>query len=247
MECCNAKRDGKCLRYRNGWESKGLNSEDLRRAFEKRVQMVIDDVGSYPFEPNGLQIVQDDARSYLKKIRSKSYDLVITSPPYLNSFDYSDVYRPELFIGGFVKSNDELREIRHKTIRSHVQVKWTPSSIISSPLIPPILEKMNEGKLWNPRLPAMVQSYFADMADILRETFRVVRKNGQAWLVVSTSAYGGVEIPVDLILADIATREGWKLRGVYVLRQLRAAGQQWAHIKPGGRSPLRESLIILDH
>ena len=45
------------------------------------------------------------------------------SPPYLNSFDYSDVYRPELFAAGFVSANSKLRKIRKKTLCSHVQVK----------------------------------------------------------------------------------------------------------------------------
>ena len=28
---------------------------------------------------------------------TKQFKLCVTSPPYLNSFDYTDVYRPELF------------------------------------------------------------------------------------------------------------------------------------------------------
>ena len=84
------------------------------------------------------------------------------------------------------------------------------------------------------------------MGTVFKEGARVVRPGGRAWVVVSTSAYGGVEIPVDLILADCATRNGWVLRAVYVIRQLRAAGQHWAHLAPGSKPPLRESLVILE-
>jgi hypothetical protein len=35
-----------------------------------------------------------------------------------------------------------------------------------------------------------------------------------------------VEIPVDLILAELACKVGFRLKGVFVLRSLRAAGQQ---------------------
>ena len=80
---------------------------------------------------------------------------------------------------------------------------------------------------------------------ILREAARIVRRHGHAWIVVSTSAYGGIEVPVDLILADIAGAYGWKLDGIHVLRYLRAAGQHWAYLQPGSSHPLRESLIIL--
>lgn len=33
MDNCNAKRDGKCLRYKTDWRKRGLNSEDLRQSF----------------------------------------------------------------------------------------------------------------------------------------------------------------------------------------------------------------------
>lgn len=246
MKCCNAKRDGKCLRYRKDWRTKGFNSADLREAFESRAEAVFEDISEYPFDARGLSVIQGDARDCLEILNTESYDLIITSPPYLNSFDYSDVYRPELFAGGFVKTNAELRQIRLRTIRSHVQVAWEPSQTVSSPLIPPLVSRIAQKRLWDKRLPDMVQSYFADMADVLRKTARLVRPKGRAWVVVSTSAYGGVEIPVDLILADVATRNGWGLVGVNVLRQLRASGQHWSHLKTGAKFPLRESLIILE-
>src|SRR5262249_6569124 len=155
-----------------------------------------------------------DARDKLKQLPSGKYDLLVTSPPYLNSFDYSDVYRPELFAGRFVRNNAELRRIRLKTVRSHIQVAWVPSTTISSPLISPILSRLAERELWNQKIPEMVQSYFSDMSVVLREAARVVKPRGRAWIVVSTSAYGGIEIPVDLILADIASRNGWRLISV---------------------------------
>jgi DNA modification methylase len=245
MDCCNARRDGKCLRYRKGWTTLGFNSESLRRIFSLRATMVFNDVTNHPFREKDLTILQGDAREQLTNLEAKQYDLVVTSPPYLNSFDYSDVYRPELFVGGFVKNNEELRQIRLKTIRSHVQVSWQPATNTSSPMLTPILKELSDKRLWDRRLPDMVQSYFEDMSDILRELARVVRPAGQAWIVVSTSAYGGVEIPVDLLLADVGTQNGWCLKGVYVLRQLRASGQHYARGIKNSRPHLRESLIIL--
>jgi hypothetical protein len=98
--------------------------------------------------------------------------------------------------------------------------------------------------LWNQKIPAMVQAYFHDMNRILREAARVLKRAAKAWIVVSTSAYKGVQIPVDLILADLASTHGFKLEGIYVLRALRAAGQQQCRFDHNGL-PLRESLLIL--
>lgn len=73
---------------------------------------------------------------------------------------------------------------------------------------------------------------------------RVLKPEAEAWIVVSTSAYAGIQIPVDLILADLGAMTGFELKGVYVLRSLRAAGQQQRKFGTAGL-PLRESLIIL--
>jgi DNA modification methylase len=247
MECCNATKDGKCLRYSKDWQTKGLNSNDLREAFRTKASTIIDDLVEHEFKGSGLKLLEGDSRTRLKRLKENSYDLVVTSPPYLNSFDYSDVYRPEMFVGGFTNSNDELRCIRLQTLRSHVQVNWDPASEISSSMLPPILSQLKEreDKLWDKRLVSMVQAYFSDMANILKECGRVVRPNGQAWIVVSTSAYAGIEIPVDLILADIGCRNGWSLRGVNVLRNIRSSSQHWGNLETGSRPSLRESLIIL--
>ena len=49
--------------------------------------------------------------------------------------------------------------------------------------------------------------------------------DASVWLVVSTSAYASVEVPVDLILAELSQKCGWFLREVGVLRYLRSSSQ----------------------
>jgi hypothetical protein len=92
----------------------------------------------------------------------------------------------------------------------------------------------------------MVASYFVDMAVVLSQLYRLVRRGGKAWIIISTSAYAGIEIPVDLILADIAQRAGWQLDAVDTLRNLRGSGHYYLnHLPPGASLPLRESLLRL--
>jgi hypothetical protein len=246
LECSNAKRDGKCLRYKKEWADTQFASDDLRGRFREKASHVIEDLSGGEFDHSQIRVVKGDCRVALSKMAADSYDLWITSPPYLNSFDYSDVYRPELFAAGFVRTNSELRRVRAKTLCSHVQIKRDYTEGICSSLLKPILEEMSGRALWNPHLLGMIRTYFADLAIVCRRMHPILRRGGKAWIVVSTSAYAGVEIPVDLILADVASREGWKLCGIYVLRQLRAAGQHWNRLEKGSRPPLRESLLVLE-
>jgi DNA modification methylase len=207
---------------------------------------VIEDLCRETFDHTQLRVITGDCRASLPKLAPESYDLWVTSPPYLNSFDYSDVYRPELFAAGFVDTNSELRNIRRKTLCSHVQVKREYTDEICSSLLKPALDEMAGRKLWSPHLPGMIRTYFADLSLVCEQVHPLLRRGGKAWIVVSTSAYAGVEIPVDLILADVASKAGWNLCGIYVLRQLRAAGQHWNRLERGSRPPLRESLLVLE-
>lgn len=244
MQCCNAKKDGKCLRYLKDWKNLNYNADSLRTCFKGNVLLMITDLEANPLTEKERIIKQGDTRALLKQTENKSANLVIFSPPYLNSFDYSDIYRPELFLGRFVSDNDDLMKIRKQTLRSHVQCKWDTMEKSDSVWVKDLVDKLEErkGKLWNNSIPQMVSSYFYDMGIVLKESYRIANKGAQLWFVVSTSAYGGIEIPVDLILADIANKQGWELASINALRKLRTSSQCIDDNMQ--RVKLRESLII---
>lgn len=251
MDAANAERDGKCLRFKPGWEELQLGRSDFKYALELRRNQMLEDCEALPLEvaPKSA-IAHGDSRQL---VAPTEFDLCVTSPPYLNSFDYTDVYRPELFLSGSIRSMDRLRTLRKSTLRSHVQTKWdSPRSADFGQHYTDVISKLEKNKsvLWNPRIPEMVQAYFEDMASVFLNLRSKARRNATVWLVVSTSAYAGIEVPVDLILADVAANNGWFLREVTVLRNLRrVSGQQWHRLNEssGGAGPyLRESLIVLD-
>ena len=254
MDVCNATKDGKCLRYRKDWKDRSFGVTDLVDSFEKRIQEVIDDIEINPVNKDIESSIKlgDSRKLSSRKINNQKFRLCVMSPPYLNSFDYTDVYRPELFLGRFVLNNEQLQILRHNTLRSHVQVKWAEphEEYFGRHFFESFQElKEKQGNLWNNRIPSMVQAYFEDMKKILVNLKSMGKKDSSVWIVVSTSAYAGVELPVDLIIADIATQVGWFLRDIKVIRYLkRVSGQQWDELskKKEQRPYLRESIIILD-
>jgi len=244
MQCCNAKKDGKCLRYIKNWRELSYSGEHLRETFRINALRMIFDLEKNPLLVGTRNIQNGDTRKLLENTSQNIADLIVFSPPYLNTFDYSDIYRPELFLGKFVKNNEELMKIRKQTLRSHVQCKWDRKDDSSLLWVKDIVQKLEDKRadLWNANIPQMVSSYFYDMEHVLKETYRIAKSNSQLWFVVGTSAYLGVEIPVDLILANIATACGWKLDSVNALRKLRTSSQCVGEKEQKVR--LRESLII---
>ena len=250
MDCCNATRDGKCLRFRKGWAQRQATAVQMREKFELRIRQMSTDLEQRPLCNLSARVIEGDARKEIPAHPDK-FRICVTSPPYLNSFDYSDVYRPELFLGDFVSSTYQLRTIRLKTIRSHVQASWQKPlkeefGILYKQCISD-LKKVNH-TLWDRRLLLMVQAYFEDMERVLRALRLRALENASLWLVVSTSAYGGVEVPVDLILAELGQRTGWSLREIEVLRHLRSSSQHSENSDEKERRAvrLRESLIVFD-
>jgi hypothetical protein len=93
----------------------------------------------------------------------------------------------------------------------------------------------------------MVQAYFEDMRNVLHGLRKHATDEAQLWIVVSTSAYAGVEIPVDLIIADIAVKVGWTLREIGVIRNLRSSVQHFKSVEGDYKNllQLRESAVVL--
>ena len=254
MDVCNAVRDGKCLRYRKNWQQIKYKEIDFIDAFYTRVSHVKQDLDSYPLRKSNNYVLNIDSRKLtISALKGKPFKLCVTSPPYLNSFDYTDIYRPELFLGKYVKSQAKLRELRLNTLRSHVQVKWNaPNNDYLSLLLKQSVSDIQEQneKLWNSRIPMMIQAYFEDMGQILGALKSFAARDAQLWIVVANSAYVGIEVPVDLIISDIGSKCGWSLKEIKVVSYLRRTpGQQCNDLsKKNNKGPhLRESLIIFEN
>ena len=244
MANANARRDGKCFKYKKGWETNGYDKESFLETLSSKLKVCSEDVKTTHVESSPLVVCQD-SRSFLRDSDIKDYSLCITSPPYLNTFDYTDIYRPELFLGGFIPSNEALYQLRLNTVRSHVQALWpTPIEKDFGVDYAKVMEHLlnHQDLLMSKRIPIMVQAYFEDMKDILESLSRKMRNNGQVWIVVSTSAYAGIEIPVDAIIGHIGTSVGFQLKDIEKLRDIRKRKTK----NSGNIDFLRESLVKME-
>lgn len=243
MENCNAIRDGKCLRYRPTWKSNNFDKLSFQKSLKSILKKVKEDIDVTPNIRN-VKTVNGDCRKILTtdNVVSK-FKLCITSPPYLNTFDYTDIYRPELFLGKFINTSRELYNLRLQTVRSHIQAKWEAPKLndfglLYSQTIRHILD--NKQSLMHKNIPLMVQAYFEDMYNILKLLWQKADTDAQLWLIVSNSAYAGLEVPVDLIIGDLGAKAGWYLKEIGVLRYIKKRKTKHSP----NITQLRESVII---
>ncbi|NVM54623.1 MAG: hypothetical protein HWN66_13040 [Candidatus Helarchaeota archaeon] len=174
---------------------------------------------------------------------TESFDAVITSPPYLNRHDYTRVYILELAVG-FLKSENEIKELRYKTLRSHVEARrnFTKDQNYGEPIsLKNIIEKLKRKELPNKQVIPMIEGYFEDMYLVLKEVVRIIKQGSFAALVIGDVRYGGILIPVSEILVEIGNSLGLTHQETLVARFRGNSPQQ---MREFGRMPAKESIII---
>lgn len=242
VEISNVTVNGKGRRYRGSWRKRSISGDDVFSAFEEACLAGLVDIEgfrrrSYP----EYMVLRGDARKLVGQC--SSVDFILTSPPYPNSFDYTDIYNLELWVLGYLKSRADNRVLRESTIRSHVQIAHHEEELAAS--LPPTLRSTYRrlvrcrSRLWNRHLPEMVCHYFEDIGKVLAGCRAILRDGGYLVMAVGNSRYGGVLIDVPKILSDIVGDLGFQLIKKEPVRSMRSSAQQ------GGRQVLKESLVWL--
>lgn len=247
LEVSNVYRNGKCLSYKENWSEIKTTRRTVHKKFLNKLTKVfysdIEKLEKMNFEACNLPYcIYGDVRNSISQIPNKSIDLVITSPPYLNSRDYTDIYIAELWILDLVKSYDEIKQLRHNTFISHVQVKHGEIESLEIPELKRAIRRINANKsdFWNIDLPVMIKGYFRDMDTLFSHLKLKMKRKKKVYFNVANSAYYGIEIKVDEIVCEIAETHGFTIDEIREARQLKTSSQQKDTIKS-----LRESVIVM--
>lgn len=250
LDVSNLYRNGKCLSYKKGWKERTLTETEVFAKFDQKVrnELIVDIQKSLCQSPinNKQKLFNMDSRIGIdEKIADNSIDLVITSPPYLNSRDYTDTYMLELKTLGFTQNNDEIRHLREQTLRSHVQIKWKDKACVDNRYLRSTLEELETAsrktKIWNNSIIDMIRLYFVDIQKIFKIIYKKLKKGGKIYFNVSNSAYFNVLVNTLEICASIAEGEGYTVKEIRKARNLKTSPQQKDIIKS-----LLEGVIILE-
>ncbi|MEW6571457.1 MAG: DNA methyltransferase [Nitrospirota bacterium] len=188
-----------------------------------------------------VEIFQGDAR---ERALSRKYwgkiGAVITSPPYLNRYDYSRTYALELCTL-YIKDFGDMRDIRHSLLRSHIESKIHEGKELNLPVIDEILDSLNGKELNNNRIPIMIKAYFEDMNLVLKRLYTYIKPGGIVSLVVANARFEGEMVPTDLILSELAELNGFQTEKIWITRYKGNSSQQMARY---GKIPVRETIVF---
>ncbi len=211
-----------------------------------------------------LKMLQGSSLDILPKLENNSFDFIMTSPPYCNRYDYTRTYALELVFLGY--DADAVKSLRQTMLSCTVENRekynflkaiyknlnrlsdfQTVAAVYNScgamQEINTILEQLNSKKLLNnSNIPRMVKNYFFEMAFIIFEMHKILKKNGFVVMVNDNVRYGGEEIPVDLILSDFAESFGMTVKKIWTLPV--GKGNSSQQMGNHGRSELRKCVYV---
>jgi hypothetical protein len=235
----NVVISGKGRRYRNGWEEREVSARNVDRAFREKVEEAIEDISRYGRRAESeYSLLRGDSRQLVRDVDEAQFSLF--SPPYPNSFDYTDIYNVELWLLGYLTSWADNRTLREATLRSHVQIKRSfecelPPSQLLTKTVKALRKKADH--LWDCNIPDMVQAYFADMTSIISGLSDTMSKKADIMMVIGDSRYAGVYVDVAAICAEMAPALGFRVKSARPIRAMRSSAQQ------GGKEVLSETLL----
>lgn len=166
------------------------------------------------------------------------------SPPYCNCFDYFEIHKVDLWLGDFVQDKEDFRKLRNTGFRSNTNSLNHKPIIYKNENLENLISLFDTDKLWNNRIPSVVRGYFDDTNTLLTKLYQQTTKGGYVGIVVGNSAYSGVIIPSDSLIADIAKEIGFKVKNVFVTRHLTTSSQQKQELVYL-KNYLRESIVLL--
>lgn len=249
LDVSNLYRNGKCLSYKKNWKEITFLEIDVFKKFDdkinKEIKVDIQNIKKSTQNNKDLLFNEDSRIGIEKRILDNSIDLVITSPPYLNSRDYTDTYMLELKTLGLTKTLKDIKKLRENTLRSHVQIKWQDSESINNKTLENtfdlLAKSIKKEQLWNSSILDMIRLYFVDIQKIFHILYKKMKQKGRIYFNVSNSAYFNILINTIDICGEIATNEGFKVIEIREARKLKTSPQQRDKIKS-----LLEGVIVIE-
>ena len=179
-----------------------------------------------PLHCNSTILESNNARTINAE---NTIDLAVTSPPYINAYDYVRSLRFEdMWLG--LASNEELKKSKQSYIGTEISKSFYDKYRYASQseTVVPIVEKITEV---DAKRAAIVNTYFEDMAKNIIAVREELKQNGRYVIVVGDSNIRGQSIPTAKVLAEIAEKNGYifELSFKYVIRD------RYLHLPRGNR------------
>lgn len=189
--------------------------------------------------------IYESSSENMSEVAASSIDVTVTSPPYLNNFDFAEMTRMYLYFWGWC---DSWKEISLK-VRSKLLVNTTtalaghrnnqeahrsgiPGSLLEElDHIVFLLKQEKRTRAGKKDYDLLIYPYFSQTTAVLKENYRCLKPGCKTHWVVADAAFYGVHVRTPQLIAEAMSEIGYKeVKCV----KLRTRGTRWILTKRDG-------------
>ncbi len=214
-------------------------------ATEATIGMINKDLRALPKPNNSRAKIFNSSALDMSQIADETVDIVVTSPPYLNNFDFAEMTRMHLYFWGLANSWGQITDkVRSKLLvntttalkgqkpKQNDYRKNIPVSVL--PELDGLVASLKDQRMQRAgkkEYDFLVYPYFSQMTDILRECKRCLRPSAPIRMMIADAALYGVHISAPQLVCSIMKSLGYaKCRCEFV----RKRGHRWILDKRDG-------------
>lgn len=244
VDCSNLKRSP-CLGYIEGKE---VDKDTPFKLLKEKIEQMLTDLIFVQDHHRDVsaELILGDAR--IISYEENSFDMAITSPPYVNGMDYIINYKIEMAWLDLVKNYEDLARLKEqmvacdnipkKVIREFKNQKW----IYHDEWLEDICNRIKirierKGSYRRDDMHLIVRKYFEDLYPVFERVYEGLKTGSRFIVVIGDSLIAGIYIPADLILAKLGQEIGFTIERIEIARE-RRSGQRRDFL-------LRESVVTL--
>jgi DNA modification methylase len=213
-------------------------------ALEKVVSEILEDEDQANNSSSKSLIHYKPAQS-MAEVRTSTVDTVITSPPYLNNFDFAEMTRMYLYFWGIANSWGEITEIvrsklivntttsikGHKELQERYKEQLPDEVRHEASIAVEALRGERAVRKGKKEYDFLVFPYLAQMQMVIQECHRTLKDQGTFHMMVSDAALYGVHLSAPDWLATIMKTAGFEDVNS---EKVRSRGHRWVLEKRTG-------------
>lgn len=170
--------------------------------FQQQVRLMIKAVQATPVDETPKRTIQR-GNVLTTRIPEAIADIVVTSPPYVTSYEYADLHQLSTLWLGYAQ---DYRELRKGTIGSVHPSGEAPSTEDLNDTGRRIVEKLT--KVGSSKAKASAR-YFSDMDQIVWRCKKLLRPGGMVFFVIGDTEYKGVKVSNSSYLRECLENAGF--------------------------------------
>jgi DNA modification methylase len=144
------------------------------------------------------------------KVEPESIDIAITSPPYINAYDYTRCTKVENSMCGFI-DNDGASKLR----KLQVGHESRRNQDINESVYRHFSKYFDLISVVDPNRAKTCLGYFNDMRKNLKCVYKALKDNGEYYMIIGDNSIRKIEVPTHEIIANIANDLGFKWIGYF--------------------------------